>query len=94
MLDQAKIDIRQALTERERIRYRKKRKQKRAEWRAYAETQKTLWRVRQCNTCGAMRHRDQHSCDNMMLFVLYALVMGSLRCRPPYLTPPVNQSAK
>ena len=84
-LDQAKIDIRRMLTWKERRRYRKKRAEKRAAWRRSHEGEQLLWRVRQCNTCGAVRHRDQHSCDNMMLFVLYAIVAGSLRSRPPYL---------
>ena len=76
---------RKALTEAERGRYREKRKLKHDAWLETHTPQERIHRVLQCNTCGVVRHRDQHSCDNMLLLVLYALIKGDFTARPPYL---------
>ena len=91
VLDAPTLILRNSLTQQERTRYRARRAEKRAEWRennpqyANKPAPALLHRVQQCNTCGVVRHRDRLSCDNMMLFVLYALVMGSFSARPPYM---------
>ena len=88
-----KVAVRQKLTFLERKRYREKRKKKHDAWLEKHTPQERIHRVLQCNTCGVVRHRDQHSCDNMLLLVLYALIKGEFTARPPYLarakqTPP------
>ena len=85
MLAEDQIAIRELMTKLERLRYHKRRAEKRAAWGAKHTPDPYVHRVQHCNTCGARRHRDCLATDNMMLFVLFALVMGCLDFRPPYM---------